>query len=185
MDPELVERLVALRLDASMEQGCPYVAVPLDENGQPAGSRGDEWLVVFTGGPPVPVRLKPLADLWTGDVRPPDLGSRPPSEYLPFLATIERTAAAYVAATQTQETDQEFERLYSLLRRRPAGRDDHPLFGYLQAAVRLYMSLRATSQAEFEAVVRRLEQSARTFSEGYASTNYTRYALQPLIGSGR
>ena len=168
-----------------MEQGFPYVAVPLDENGQAAGSGGDEWLVVLTGGPPVPVQLKPLADLWTGDARPPDFGSHPPREYLPFLATIEQTAAAYVAATQTQETDQEFERLYSLLRRRPGGRDDNPLFGYLQAAVRLYMSLRATSQAEFQAVVRRLEQSAQTFSEGYASSNYTRYALQPLMGSSR
>jgi hypothetical protein len=47
------------------------------------------------------------------------------------------------------------------------------------------MSIRATSQAEFEAVARRLERSARTFSMGWTSTNYTHNALKPLREAGR
>jgi hypothetical protein len=39
------------------------------------------------------------------------------------------------------------------------------------------MSLRPVSRAEFEAVMRRLARSARTFSDGPASSNYLELAL--------
>ena len=81
------------------------------------------------------------------------------------------------------ETDAEFERLYRLLRRNPDGQDAHPLFSYLQGAVRLYMSLRDVSQAEFEAVVNRLSQSAKWHSTHTGSTNYHREVLQGVFGA--
>lgn len=90
---------------------------------------------------------------------------------MPFFALIETTAVACCAATNP-EYDRELERVYAQLRRRPLGADANPLFSYLRAAVRLYMSLRDVSQAEFEAVVQRLSRSAGHFSTGLTSTNY-------------
>jgi len=66
-------------------------------------------------------------------------------------------------------------RIYNLLRRRPDGTDDNPLFSYLQGAARLYMSLFDVSQAEFEAVFNRLTRSAKGYMEDAASTNYIRF----------
>ena len=86
-----------------------------------------------------------------------------------------------VAESGIRVRDQEFERLYNHLRRRPDGTDANPILSYLQAAARLYMSLRDVSQAEFEAVARRLTKSARTYSEGLSSTNYTDLVLERLL----
>ena len=98
---------------------------------------------------------------------------------------IELTVIDYCVTTRRVVTDQEFERLYVHLRRRPDRTDAEPLFSYLQAAVRLYLSLRDISQAEFEAVVRRLAHSAQRYSAGYASRNYVEVARRPLLEARR
>lgn len=136
---------------------------------------GNEGLVLVT--------LKPITQLWTGSAVPPDLSRTPPQQYQPFLLLLESTAANYCAAVGKPETDDEFERLYRQLRRRPDGTDPHPLFAYLQGAVRLYMSLRDVSQAEFEALVNRLSQSAKWHSSHVGSTNYYREVLQGVFGA--
>ena len=136
---------------------------------------GNEGLVL--------VKLQSLSRLWTGTVVPPDLSRTPPPQYHPFLLLLETTAANYCAATGKAETDDEFERLFRQLRRRPDGREAHPLFSYLQGAVRLYQSLRDVSQAEFEAVVNRLSQSAKWHSTHVGSTNYHRDVLRGLFGA--
>jgi hypothetical protein len=129
------------------------------------------------------VQLKPISQLWTGSAVPPDLSRTPPPQYQPFFLLMESTAANYCAAQGRPETDDEFERLFRQLRRRPDGTDVHPLFSYLQGAVRLYMSLRDVSQAEFEAVVNRLSQSAKWHSTHTGSTNYHREVLQGVFGA--
>jgi hypothetical protein len=58
--------------------------------------------------------------------------------------------------------------------------DANPLFSYLRAASRLYLSLRDVSRAEFEAVANRLRVSARTFSAGIDSTNYHHFVLEAM-----
>ena len=145
------------------------------------------------GDLPVPVKdeedrvvwlpLRSISQLWTGSTIPPDFSVAPPPAYEPFFLLLESTAANYCAATGKPETDDEFERLYRQLRRRPDGTDPHPLFSYLQGAVRLYMSLRDVSQAEFEAVVNRLSQSAKWHSQHVGSTNYHREVLSGLFGA--
>ncbi len=129
------------------------------------------------------VQLKPISQLFTGSVVPPDLSRTPPPQYQPFFLLLESTAANYCAAQGRPETDDEFERLFRQLRRRPDGTDVHPLFSYLQGAVRLYMSLRDVSQAEFEGVVNRLSQSAKWHSTHTGSTNYHREVLQGVFGA--
>lgn len=184
MDSDLITALAAAGIDTTLRQHVPTIGVPSDEQGRPVPPEADEWLV-HAGGRAIAVRLKMIRDLWSGNAEAPDLTDGPTREYVPFFATIELTAADYCALTETRVTDKEFERLYSLLRRRPDGSDGHPLFAFLQAAARLYMSMRATSQAEFEAVARRLERSARTFAMGWTSLNYTHHVLAPLHGGGR
>ena len=129
------------------------------------------------------VHLKPISQLWTGSAVPPDLSKTPPPQYQPFFLLMESTAANYCAAQGRPETDDEFERLFRQLRRRPDGTDAHPLFSYLQGAARLYMSLRDVSQAEFEAVVSRLSQSAKWHSTHTGSTNYHREVFQGVFGA--
>jgi len=157
------------------------VAIQRDENKKVLPLRaevpvmGNEGLVL--------VKLKPLSQLWTGSAVPPDLSRTPPPQYHPFFLLLESTAANYCAAVGKPETDDEFERLFRQLRRRPDGDDAHPLFSYLQGAARLYLSLRDVSQAEFEAVANRLSQSAKWHSSHVGSTNYYREVLHGLFGA--
>jgi hypothetical protein len=125
--------------------------------------------------------LEPISQLWTGSAVAPDFSFAPPPEYEPFFILIEATAAEFCDATGRPERDREFERLYRLLRRRPDGVDANPLFSYLRAAARLYLSLRDVSRAEFEAVANRLRVSARTFSTRIDSTNYHHFVLKEFF----
>ncbi|QRK13151.1 hypothetical protein JQX13_25860 [Archangium violaceum] len=180
MDAEAVEKLQRAGLKVDQPE-LLRVAIQRDENKKVVPPRGEvpvmgnEGLVLTT--------LKPISQLWTGSTVPPDLSRTPPPQYHPFLLLLESTAANYCAAIGRPETDDEFERLYRQLRRRPDGTDPHPLFAYLQGAARLYMSLRDVSQAEFEAVVNRLSQSAKWHSSHVGSTNYYREVLQGLFGA--
>jgi len=96
------------------------------------------------------------------------------------LELIESTAADYCSSTRTEETGRESRRLYRCPSKRPDSRDRNPSFSYLQAAVRLLMSLHGTSRAEFEAVVARLAQSAKMFSTGSVSRNYLAQIMRLL-----
>jgi hypothetical protein len=125
--------------------------------------------------------LAPISQLWTGDAVAPDFSFAPPPEYEPFFILIEATAAEFCDATGRPERDREFERLYRLLRRRPDSTDANPLFSYLRAAARLYLSLRDVSRAEFEAVANRLRVSARTFATRLDSTNYHHFVLEEFF----
>ena len=125
--------------------------------------------------------LAPISQLWTGSTPAPDFSFAPPPEYEPFFILIEATAAEFCGATGRPERDREFERLYRHLRRRPDGEDANPLFSYLRAASRLYLSLRDVSRAEFEAVADRLRVSARTFATRLDSTNYHHFVLEEFF----
>lgn len=100
--------------------------------------------------------------------------------YVPFFATIEKAAYLYCVLRGQPVTDQEFLRLYKLLKSKPDSRDRSKLFSFLQAAARLYMSLHPISKAEFRKVIGRLARSAKTFRMNKRSTNYFENALQKL-----
>lgn len=182
MDRDAVKVLRGLGFDVTCRRRVPHIPVHLDSIGP------NERIVPIVG--PVPVltddgaglvELRPISQLFTGSRQPPCFGDTPHDEYALFFAAIEFTAADYCSVRGVPDTDREFERLYRHLRRRPDGRDDNPLFSYMQAAVRLYMSLKDVSEAEFDAVVRRLEKSARTFAIGATSRNYYSFALQTFL----
>ena len=119
----------------------------------------------------VELTLRPVRDLFTGDRRAPDLSRGPTPELEPFFMLLEYTVVRFCDADGRDETDQEMEQVYTLLRRRPDG-GGGMLFAYLRAAARMYMSVRDVSAAEYEAVMRRLTKSARSFSMPPLSRNY-------------
>lgn len=180
MDREVVEALEKAELPVDKPEML-RVGVQLDEQGKVQPTR--EVVSIVSEKKLLSARLRPISQLFTGDTVPPSFTRAPPPEYHPFFILLEAAAADCCKARGRPEPDQEFERLFRLLRRRPDGDDPNPAFSYLQAAARLYMSLRDTSQAEFEAVADRLHRSARTYATHTGSTNYYREVLQPLFGA--
>lgn len=180
MDPKVITLLERAGIDTASPE-LLRVAIVLGEQGRILPLSRD-WPVPILDGEDqaVWVPLLPISQLWKGSRVPPDFSFAPPPEYEPFFTVLEATAADYCSALGRPERDKEFERVYRRLRRRPDGEDGNPLFSYLQAASRLYLSLREVSQAEFEAVVSRLRRSARTFALSLLSTNYHRLVLEDL-----
>lgn len=179
MDQAVIAKLRQAGIDVSMEGQFPVVPVRLDEGTGKPVPLGVE-VAVQSGKQAAIVPLKGIPELFAGTARPPSFAHGPTDEYVFFFALIERTAVDYCTVAGRVEYDEEFERLYRQLRRRPDGRDGNPLFSYLQAAARLYMSLRDVSRDEFDAVAQRLSQSARHFASGPTSTNYHRTVREHL-----
>ena len=151
MDPTVVDALRAAGIDTSDLERLPPI---IDPDTAPDGRvlpLGDE--IPVSGGPSrgraARVRLRSISELWVGDATPPDMSDVPPRAYMPFFEIVEMAALAYCLLSGRWSTDKEFEGLYDQLRRRPDGSDGDPLFEHLQAAARLYMSLRDTSRSEF------------------------------------
>ncbi|QRN96522.1 hypothetical protein JRI60_47260 [Archangium violaceum] len=181
MDWDVVEQLKRGGLDVRRPE---VLQIPIRHHSREQDRviplEGEEAPVADYSGRIVTVRLKPISRLWTGTAVPPDMTREPPWQYRPFFLLLETTAAVYCAAMGRPELDSEFDRLYRQLCRWPDGHDDHPLFSYLRAAARLYMSLRAVSQAEFETMIQRLRQSAQHFFTHEGSINYAQVVLYPL-----
>ena len=130
------------------------------------------------------LQLKPISALFTGDRKPPSFTNGPPNgEYVLLFATIEATAAGCASVMKSPPTDKEFERLYRRLKKHPDGMDKNPVFSYMQAGARLFMSFRDTSKAEFEAAVARMARSADTFSIGLTSRNYYGQLAHMFLGA--
>ena len=128
---------------------------------------GDAIVVRMNDGETRTLSPKPLRQLFADSAPAPDLSAGPTPELMPFFLVLETMVVRSCDAAGRDETDQEIERVYSELRRRPdAG--GGLLQSHLRAAARVYLSMRDVS----EAVMRRLARSARTFSEGAVSRNY-------------
>ncbi len=181
MDKTVIDCLAAAGADYELKGHRVLIPIQVSD-GEAPDPLGEE-VCVLSGEVVLPrVKLKKISELFSGNRQPPDFKQGPTEEYVVFFLLIERMAMDFCTSTKRIERDVEFERLYHLLRRRPDGRDFNPLFSYLQGIVRLYMSLRDVSQAEFEAVASRLARSAKTFSEGPTSRNYHDVALKQFLG---
>jgi len=180
MDASVIEQLERDGFDVGMTRTVPVVPIKADERGRvlPAG----EEVFVMSGDAESLVHLRRITELFTGDAVPPDFKRGPTQEYALFFGIIEGTAVDFCSVTEVIEPDSEFQRLYRLLAKRPDATDGNPLFSYMQAAVRLYMSLRDTSRAEFEAVAMRLSKSAKTFRTDPSSTNYFHIVGRNFLG---
>lgn len=183
MDPAAIDALRQQGIEPFGEY-APYVPVQVDDDGSPVGLEGHE-VPVALGEHVVLVPLKPVGELFAGDRRPPNMNDGYPDDYVPFFYAIEYPVAVFCSQGEHPVRDQELERLYRRLGKRPDGTDRHPLFSYLWAAARLHMSLHDVSRAELEAVARRLSRSARTYAMGPTSHNYYDFVSRTLLGDAR
>jgi hypothetical protein len=178
MDLAVITKLEEAGIDKTFRTCVPTIDIELDERGvvQLAGSE----VTVVAADDSVRVALRKISELYAGTRTPPSFRQGPTDEYVQFFATIERSVIEYCRRAGRAEYDGELERLYTHLRRRPDGNDPNPLFSYMQAATRLYMSVVDVSQAELDAVCRRLSQSAGRFGQGPTSTNYCEVVASSL-----
>jgi len=173
MDDAVIQRLSAAGFDVTLQKQLPIIAVAVDKQHNPLPlGLDDEVPVLVEDKKAVGVIVKRTGELFTGNVVPPSFSRGPTPAYERFFMLLERTAVDYCGCIERKERDQEVVRVYSALCRRPDGRDQNPIFSYLQAAARIYMSLKPVSRAEYEAVFDRLRTSAKRFAQGPASTNY-------------
>ena len=120
-----------------------------------------------------------LAALFRGDKQPPVLGDYPEAYNDAFI--ILDWHVLEISKFFGDRRDAEMREIYCALRRRPDGRSLGFVHDYMWQATALVLGTRSLSQAEFEAIMARLERSCRTFEMGPTSRNYAA-ALRTTIG---
>lgn len=170
MDRDVFVQLQDAGIRYDIQESLPWIDVP------PGGAEKPpvDMARVTDGASIALVRLRRASELFAGNEIPPSFLEGPTAEYEAFFMMLELAALDGCDLTGTVPTDEEFEALFDEVRRSPDGPGRHPLFPWLNAAARLYMSLVDTSRAEFDAVLRRLAKSARTWSRGKNSRSYHR-----------
>lgn len=174
---KVVSRLEELGFGSGAVLSIPMRVDPKSGAVQALGA--DDPVPVRSGSSMTTAVLPPISELYRGDGRVEGDITQDP-HYLPFLASIERTALEYCQISGRIVSDEEFHRLYKQLKQKPDSRDRNPMFSYLQAAVRAYMAITPVSKQELRAVVGRLLRSAKTFRMSKRSTNYYDHALSSL-----
>jgi hypothetical protein len=111
-----------------------------------------------------------LRALFRGDKQPPTLGDYPEA-YNDVFMLLDLHALEF-SRVFGDRRDAEMLEIYSNLRRRPDGKSLGPAHDYMWQAAALILGSRPLSQAEFEAIMGRLERSCRTFEMGPGSKNY-------------
>jgi hypothetical protein len=111
-----------------------------------------------------------LRALFRGNNQPPVLGDYPEAYNDAFMLL--DMHALEISTVMGDRRDAEMLEIYSWLRRRPDGKSLGPAHDYLWQAAALVLGTRPLSQAEFEAIMGRLERSCRTFQIGPGSKNY-------------
>ena len=120
-----------------------------------------------------------LRALFRGDKQAPVLGDYPEAYNECFLLL--DLHVLEISAFFGDRRDAEMREIYSALRRRPDGRSLGFVHDYMWQAAALVLGTRPLSQAEFEAIMERLERSCRTFEQGPTSKNYIA-ALKATLG---
>jgi hypothetical protein len=179
--PELREIFAQPPLDS---RKTVLVAAPVknpDEHGGkfiPAGSERN--LIGLTDGKNVwDWEVASLRALFRGDRQPPVLGDYPEAYNDSFI--LFDLHVLEISRFFGDRRDAEMREIFSLLRRRPDGRSQGFVHDYLWQAAALILGTRPLSQAEFEAIMARLERSCRTFEQGPTSRNYVA-ALRKTFG---
>lgn len=120
-----------------------------------------------------------LRALFRGNRRPPVLGAYPEA-YNDSFGLLDLHVLE-ISKFCGDRRDAEMKEIYSVLRRRPDGRSLGFVHDYMWQAAALILGTRSLSQAEFEAIMARLERSCRTFETNATSRNYIT-ALRSTIG---
>lgn len=120
-----------------------------------------------------------LRALFRGDRQPPVLGDYPEAYNEAFM--LFDLHVLEISKFFGDRRDAEMKEIYSTLRRRPDGRSLGFVHDYMWQAAALILGTRPLSQAEFEAIMARLERSCRTFEQGSTSRNYAA-SLRATLG---
>lgn len=115
-------------------------------------------------------RVDSLKSLFRGDKIPPELGAYPKA-YNGCFALFDLHIVE-LANLSGDPRDEELREIVSTLRRRPDGKSLGFNHDYLWQACALILGTYPLSEAEFEAILTRLERSCRTFSHGPSSRNF-------------
>jgi len=124
-------------------------------------------------------KVDSLRALFRGDRQPPVLGDYPEAYNDSFV--LFDLHALEISRIFGDRRDAEMKEIYSTLRRRPDGSSKGFVHDYLWQAAALVLGTRPLSQAEFEAIMARLERSCRTFEMGPSSRNYVA-TLKSMFG---
>jgi hypothetical protein len=151
------------------------VAVPVKDPSLTAGryvpQGGDRRIMSFSDGKEFwPWEVESLRLLFRGDRQPPVLGDYPETYTDSFI--LFDLHVLEISKFFGDRRDAEMKEIFATLRRRPDGRSLGFVHDYLWQAAALILGTRPLSQAEFEAILARLERSCRTFEQGPASRNY-------------
>lgn len=159
MDARVVEELRKLGAPLGDDGPLPHVPV-LSVAGEVLAPVGPE-VPVAVHGRPVLLRLRPLTALCVGGRPAPSFQHGPTREHARLFAALELAVASCADVLRPPPDDADAARAYRRLRRQP----DHlvlgdPLFAYVQASARLYLSLVDTSWAELDAALAHLAREA-------------------------
>ena len=127
-------------------------------------------LFLTAGGEVCPWETDSLRALFRSDRQPPVLGDHPQAYEESFITF--DLHALEISQIIGDRRDEEMREIYSALRRRPDGRSLGFVHDYMWQAAALVLGTQPLSQAEFEAILARLERSCRTFAQGVTSRNY-------------
>lgn len=125
--------------------------------------------------------VQSLAELFRGDKQPPADMKKYPEEMVPHFYFIERQVVD-LCGTIGDRTDQEMEETYAALRRRPDGRRLHVVHDFIWQVAALLLGTRPLSEAEFTAIVGRLEASTRAWALRPVSRFYAEYLRKSVGG---
>jgi hypothetical protein len=174
--------LEAVLKDTELDRTRLLVGLKVDENDRPDCSIREDVLIT-DGTNSVLWRVASLKELFRGVKQPPSMSGEPPPFYMPMFYFIEQHALTFCGAFG-DKTDDEFEEVYRQLRRRPDGRAFNELHFFLWQVLAGLLGKRPVSAAEFEAILDRLQRSARTFRMGPVSRNYITTLRQTNASSG-
>jgi hypothetical protein len=178
LDP--VPSLKAVVEEAGLKLEHLTVALPMHGEKKPFIENRNS--IVVDDGTNTCIWMAPgLRELFRGNVTPPSLEQYPP-EYVPCFFYYEQHFLTACEALGDR-TDQEMEEVYAMLRRRPDGKSLGVLHDFVWQVSALLLGTHILSGAEFEAVVGRLERSARTWALRPVSRNYIAAVKEMFGGS--
>src|ERR1019366_6166760 len=174
-DPEvdLVPSLAEVVWRNGLDRNTLTVAVPMDGPGT-IGIKDRQLIWVDDSQQTSAWQVTSLRELFRGDRQPPADAAMDqyPAETLWFFAHIESHLVTLCDELEHDPTDDTMLEIYTTLRRRPDGRSLGPLHDAVWQLACLAVGSRPVSAAEFDAFLRRLARSARTFRMGDSSRNY-------------
>ena len=151
--------LVALPVKRSVKQSAPVLDLT---------DRRKAWLT--DGEHSCEWETESLRALFRGNKQPPVLGDYPEA-YNEVFILLDYHALEFSRFFGNRR-DAEMLEIYSCLRRRPDGKSMGAAHDYMWQAAAFILGTRPLSQAEFEAIMGRLERSCRTFMLSPSSCNY-------------